>query len=652
MIDRLKKPVKLQDGGIGRLPMPPSSPNVPAVYNREPLFSVKGLQQRYAGLPGAVKTPLRFLGRTGAFLAGGRFAPVIGGVAIGQGFDALARATNTPEEYEAMKEKARIQGGTGYFDDVNISQDAPIRESSPLEKDFPGMSTSEIIEFVNNRAQETGLDIAPSEIGPVTEQAIANDQIEEINSDPPNNSSTNNNLPVDTGTAIELTDEEIDNEFRNREQQKIKADQFYHYDYLPKAIEDGKTDLALQLDESVKDIMGEESKRNKNLLLLQLASSLISGRTDQPGFKGFLDVLGQAGQQVIPAALALEQDRREDEIELKKALLANMGKKENREKFGAKEKLVTFTLPGTNKQVTTIARMGDNGTVLATLDDMDGDNNREIDITNLRYTMLDAPDAKLIDEYNNKISQKVAALAGTQEALKVTRNDPDLIASKGTVMEKLRIAGDVIRQWTGDQPFEKIIKRLDGDERNFRFQQKQALDKGDITEEEYNQQMREGSALFKAQKDELIKSLDQSSDLQKQAKLRTIELLTSYALANLLKNEDRLAVQDIKRAEQATKQFGFFSSPEHVIARYVALEKQLIQSIQGDIKKARVLGILPEQIVDYDKAFTASEMEREAEEEKFKVNLRNMFGYEGDAQNMYDKMTGVLFPAGGFGVIE
>jgi hypothetical protein len=45
-------------------------------------------------------------------------------------------------------------------------------------------------------------------------------------------------------------------------------------------------------------------------------------------------------------------------------------------------------------------------------------------------------------------------------------------------------------------------------------------------------------------------------------------------------------------------------------------------------------------------------MEREAEEEKFKVNLRNMFGYEGDAQNMYDKMTGVLFPAGGFGVIE
>ena len=40
------------------------------------------------------------------------------------GVDAIARATNTPEEYEAMKQAARDQGGFGYFDDVDISQDA------------------------------------------------------------------------------------------------------------------------------------------------------------------------------------------------------------------------------------------------------------------------------------------------------------------------------------------------------------------------------------------------------------------------------------------------------------------------------------------------------------------------------------------------
>ncbi len=68
---KLKKPTSFDNGGITRLPMPPSSPNVPAVYNREPLLSVKGLQQRYAGLPGAVRTPLNMLCRTGRFMMAG-----------------------------------------------------------------------------------------------------------------------------------------------------------------------------------------------------------------------------------------------------------------------------------------------------------------------------------------------------------------------------------------------------------------------------------------------------------------------------------------------------------------------------------------------------------------------------------------------------
>ena len=63
MIDKLKKPTSFDNGGITRLPMPPSSPNVPAVYNREPLFSIKGLQQRYAGLPRAIRTTISKTGK-------------------------------------------------------------------------------------------------------------------------------------------------------------------------------------------------------------------------------------------------------------------------------------------------------------------------------------------------------------------------------------------------------------------------------------------------------------------------------------------------------------------------------------------------------------------------------------------------------------
>lgn len=48
---------------------------------------------------------------------GGPFGlAALAGQGIGMGVDAIARAVNTPEEYEAMKEAARVSGGTGYFD--------------------------------------------------------------------------------------------------------------------------------------------------------------------------------------------------------------------------------------------------------------------------------------------------------------------------------------------------------------------------------------------------------------------------------------------------------------------------------------------------------------------------------------------------------
>ena len=77
-------------------------------------------------------------------LAGGPFGlAALAGQGIGYGVDAIARATNTPEEYEAMKEAARAQGGFGYFDDVDISQDAvsPVGTTEPMDiEDFLGTS--------------------------------------------------------------------------------------------------------------------------------------------------------------------------------------------------------------------------------------------------------------------------------------------------------------------------------------------------------------------------------------------------------------------------------------------------------------------------------------------------------------------------------
>jgi len=89
------------------------------------------------------------LGRTAL---GGPFgiASMIG-TGLGYGADRIARATNTPEEYEAMKEAARVQGGTGYFDDIDISQDAvsPVGTNEPMDiEDFLGTSTPQDLGFI------------------------------------------------------------------------------------------------------------------------------------------------------------------------------------------------------------------------------------------------------------------------------------------------------------------------------------------------------------------------------------------------------------------------------------------------------------------------------------------------------------------------
>jgi len=69
-----------------------------------------------------------------------------------------------------------------------------------------------------------------------------------------------------------------------------------------------------------KDLLREstavEDKTTPALLLLQLASNLVSGKTNEKGFAGFLDVLGQASGPVLNTAVQLAQDKKAYEREL------------------------------------------------------------------------------------------------------------------------------------------------------------------------------------------------------------------------------------------------------------------------------------------------------------------------------------------------
>tara|TARA_Y100000401_G_scaffold109937_1_gene106640 strand:- start:3985 stop:6714 length:2730 start_codon:yes stop_codon:yes gene_type:complete len=85
------------------------------------------------------------------------------------------------------------------------------------------------------------------------------------------------------------------------------------------AAEEGAFDFEKEV-ERFKDILRESTDVKDTttpaLLLLQLASNLVSGRTNEKGFAGFLDVLGQASGPVLDSAVKLAQDRNALEKEI------------------------------------------------------------------------------------------------------------------------------------------------------------------------------------------------------------------------------------------------------------------------------------------------------------------------------------------------
>ena len=212
---------------------------------------------------------------------------------------------------------------------------------------------------------------------------------------------------------------------------------------------------------------------------------------------------------------------------------------------------------------------------------------------------------------------------------------------------------DVVKSWIGNQTFQQHFNDINANKTQFMENQKIARDAaaaanpdGKLTAEQvefFDKEMRDGLEWFENVRTGLAGTMDSTTDLQIKAKLKTTELLTSYALANLLKNEDRLAVQDIKRAEQATKLFGPLVSPEMAIAKYLTLEKNLTDAIANDMKIANTLGIQNDQIVAYNEGYTLTQ-EGSTEEKTFRNNIKTILSQSENLEgDVIDAMTNQLF---------
>ena len=567
MINKIKRKLSVKgfaNGGIGTIP--PASP-----------YTMKGFSQAAMSAWPKIKTA----GTLGLNTPYGR-AMWLASLGIPWVANQSRKAAEKIGETETISVNV-----SGIPRAIDIPLDTPVKQNieqqavTDLDKAFPGMSNSEIIEQAST---ESGIEIAPNQVDKVVNQVNEN-QIE--NPDAPPQLDTTLVAEDEGEDGGPIVSAELNAAITNDDDQNKKADQVY-WDGIAGKEGAGRSNLALSLNQTVSDILGPRGSKSKNLLLLQLAANLMSGRTDQPGFKGFLDVLGQAGQDVIPMAISLNRAREEDELEIKKALIAAQGEAGTPwEQWGG---LVSFSDTSGKFHKGLPYRYNKNdGQMYAFVTDDDGQNGRNILVPAPDSTVKSA-DATTINKYSSNVELLTNALHNTNQFLDIAILHPELIGQKGTVMKAFRKTGDIIKQWTGQLDYSTLMQQIDQAETDALIDAETQRDQDEITGEEYLTLTNTIVQYFdNVDKDKAI--MEEGGPLAVQAKLRTIQLMTSYALANILKNKDRLAVQDIKRAEQLTKIFGIGGDPTSIINHYIELRKQLTSALEAKFRKGTAMGI-------------------------------------------------------------
>ena len=76
----------------------------------------------------------------------------------------------------------------------------------------------------------------------------------------------------------------------------------------PSSIEEYKKEL--------QEVMGKEDGTMGPLMLMQLGLGMMAGKSHQPGFAGFAEILGKTGQQVLPMWMEHMQNRRKEDKEI------------------------------------------------------------------------------------------------------------------------------------------------------------------------------------------------------------------------------------------------------------------------------------------------------------------------------------------------
>jgi hypothetical protein len=362
------------------------------------------------------------------------------------------------------------------------------------------------------------------------------------------------------------------------------------------AAREGRLAQLKEVKDLVKDIMGDEGyQKAGNLMLLQLAASLVSGRTDKPGFGGFLDVLGQSGQKIIPMAIALEREREKDELELTKALISQMGKKESSKIQEPKYRgLIKDAVTGEDKIV--FLSTTDDGKYIA-YDNIKGKPIQYyIDPSQVKSLLNKEEDLKLKDKFLSQYKSQALGAKVTRAVLEIGSQNPNLIGYTGGWTLLLNRAMDQTKQIYGGKDYVESVQNMVAD---LRSDLPNAIDstKPTLASDEAAKGLEYVNENIFGEIQKTLPLLQSDNEtLRNQALLKTYGLIATYSLAQSLKDKDRLAVSDVKAAEQQLGNLITYvplvnRSSKEILSSYQVLNQQFNQGLEKTKKQAFALGV-------------------------------------------------------------
>jgi hypothetical protein len=317
-----------------------------------------------------------------------------------------------------------------------------------------------------------------------------------------------------------------------------------------------------------------------NLILLKLASGLLTGTSRNRGVAGLLDVTGQALGPTVDTAMVLAQQQSEFDQNLAIQLIKDRAdrRKDSVVKASQDRKFIVESDPTDAlfpEQGRYIPVNKDTGTYLDAVNTPQGEVLTE-------YTGNGVPE-KPDDKIKNTAFNQLGALATGLEFAQIVQQAPlSTIGPEGRVREilnKFSGAGksfmstldpiDDFKVKTFNEISDNIMNYNPGDTP---LSEEELSSRKKIADKLLNQFQKEDRKIT----DQLTDALD-SKDEERiaRAQLRLIEQRMKYIIANANKGADRLTVADINDAANNTRIFALLDDPEQIKKNYSAIEKTL-----------------------------------------------------------------------------